>query len=275
MSLTTAKQRFGTYLAEAIQRYPISRIPLSAKMGQDKRKELIFQQKLFLDIAHDFVETKPWVAYFAAVKHFRVLEANEVSTATFNDLRDKEFATQVASAAESLRDSTAPLLDGDTIQHLDELSVLQELSPLIPSARSALSEIETSPHHSAAVAAFKGENPPSGCATVLISFGIMVALCFLFALVSGGSSASSDAPVFFAAGALLVGLFIAYRQFTHWQAVKLLVSRYRTHVVPVAELLRVSPLDWLVQPKQGLATLQDLEARRRQLEQTFLVLDAQ
>ena len=67
-------------------------------MGQDKRKELIFQQKLFLDVAHDFVETKPWVAYFAAVKHLRVLDAKNVNTATFNDLRDKQFATEVTSA---------------------------------------------------------------------------------------------------------------------------------------------------------------------------------
>ncbi len=274
MSLTAAKQRFGTYLEQSIERYPISRIPLSPRMGQDKRKELIFQHKLFLDVAHDFVETKPWVAYFAAVKHLRVLDAKNVNTATFNDLRDKQFATEVTSAAESLRDSTAQLLDKETISCLEELGILQELSPLLPAAQNSLSELTSSPLHPAAVAAFKGENPPSGCTTVLISFGAMIGVSFLFALVSSDSSSSSDAAAFIAAGVMLVGLFIAYRQWTHWHAVTQLVARFRAHVVPVADLLRVPAVDWLEQPQQGLGVLQDLHTRRKQLEETYLVLDA-
>ena len=277
MSLTAAKQRFGTYLAQPIVKYPISRIPLSAKMGQDKRKELIFQQKLFLDVALDYVETKPWVSYFAAVKHFRVVDANSVNTATFNDLRDKEFATEVASAAESLRDSSTQLLDTETIECLEELSILQELSPLLPAARSTLSELRSSPHRAAVVAAFGGQTPPTGCGAIMIALGIAFAVCMVIAAASSGrssSSGSADAVLFLITiVVLLIGSVFAHRQWTHWQAVTQLLDRFRADVVPVAELLRVSPLGWLQQPEHGMATLRDLETHRKQLEDTFLVLD--
>lgn len=121
MSLTTAKRNFEAYLLSPIERYPVAKIPFSLKPKQDHRKELIFQQSLFLQVAEELQTTKPWVTYFATTKHFRLMTTKDVSTATFNDLRDKEFATEVAATAENLRDSAAANLDRDTINNLDHL----------------------------------------------------------------------------------------------------------------------------------------------------------
>ena len=57
MSLTSAKGRFQAYLLSPIEHYPVSKMPLSLKPTQDRRKELIFQQKLFLQVAEEYHET--------------------------------------------------------------------------------------------------------------------------------------------------------------------------------------------------------------------------
>jgi len=85
----------------------MSKIPFSLKPVKDNRKELIFQQSLFLRLAEEYLPLKPWVTYFASIKHFRLMEAKDVCTATFDDLRDKEFAVQVEATAEKLRETEA------------------------------------------------------------------------------------------------------------------------------------------------------------------------
>jgi hypothetical protein len=91
---------------------------------------------------------------------------------------------------------------------------------------------------------------------------------------------ASDAPAVSIVGMIIVfaavGIAggIAYFQFSHWQSVTQLLKRFQNDVVPVAKLLEIAPLSWLERPNEGISNLDELDAKRKQLENTFLVLDA-
>ena len=198
------------------------------------------------------------------MKHFRVINANQVNTASFNDLRDKEFATEVAATAEKLRDSAAAILDTDGIKNLDYLCQLQEVAPLAAKAKSTLAEIAGSKHYQAVVKAAKGEKPANGC-LVLIGGSI------LGAFLMSAASESRGAGVAFAVVSLSTGL-VAALQFFRWQTITALLARFRSDVIPVAEILACSPIDWLERPAEAQSFLDAANANREELEHTYLIL---
>lgn len=268
MSLTTAKLNFESYLLSPIERYPVAAIPFSLKPRQDHRKELIFQQSLFLQVADKLHTSKPWVTYFATTKHFRLLTAKDISTATFNDLRDKEFATEVAATAERLRDSAAAKLDRETINNLDYLCQLQEVSPLASIARDALAAIVSSKYHQTVLRVASGESMATGCATFVV--GVVLCGVGLGLIDSISSSNGGDATVAIPYTIAILGVIIACFQYLKWEAVTTLVARYRSDIVPVAEIVGADPLDWLARPAEAQSYLAQLDSIREEFEQTYL-----
>jgi hypothetical protein len=105
---------------------------LSKQDDDNKQKNLVFQNKQLLQVAEEYLQTKPWITYFASLKHILLLKSKGVSPANFNDFRDKEYALEVEEYAERLAISAEKLLDEDTKVLLQELIMLQQVVPLIP-----------------------------------------------------------------------------------------------------------------------------------------------
>ncbi len=269
MSLTTARHNFEEYLRSPIERYPVAKTPLSLKPKQNYLKELIFQQSLFLKIADQLQSTKPWVTYFATTKHFRLLEAKGVNTATFDDLRDKEFSTEVAATAESLRSSAIAALDRETTTNLDHLCRLQEAAPLVAKAYTTLSTIASSKNYKTILRLARGEKISSGCLTVAIAVSIIFVICCVFSSIFEAVEANLIISVIFLLIALPGGV-IAWKNFSDLMKARAAVVHYQSDIVPVAEMLGAYPLTWLGNPDEGLSSLAKVDSTRRQFEETYL-----
>jgi hypothetical protein len=289
MPSLSAKRNFAAYLACPIERYPIDRIPLSLSPERDTRKELIFQQSLHLEVAKEYLPTKPWVTYFATIKHFRLMSAKDVNTAAFNELGDKQFASEIAATAEELRDAAAHALDDETRANLNYLCGLQEATPLIAAARNALDTIASSKHYKAVALAVSSNTPviaqTSGCLLVAMLLG------FIFIAVAIGGLLD-DAHwkrvirfiILFPAAFLF--LVVYGRRFlkdiaakTVASEVNALWSSFQTDVVPAAQLLGgeasgfALARQWLENSPQGREYLDSAMAKKRQFEETYLNLD--
>lgn len=266
MSLAAARFKFPDYLRNAVpEDYPIDGIPLSVHMQADRRKELIFQQSFFLQVSREHLQTKPWISYFAAAKHFLLLNELGISTASFSDLRDKEFFSKLDDSAYDLHDQARRLLEVDAISKLDRLSALQNHFKLIFPAREILNEIIGSPLRSIITIMPLNANPIGcrvaglGCLGVLLLFGGFVAFCALVI--------SNDPLPIILLGAILIALGLKF----FWQLnmaseISEIQRKFFTHVVPVAEIFDVPRDAWWKQPESGIAYFDDLHSTRRQLE---------
>jgi hypothetical protein len=291
MPLDSAKQSFAAFLSCPIERYPISSVPLSLSPQRDGQKEIIFQQSLHLGVAAEYVSIKPWVVYFATIKHFHLMSAKNVSTAVFNDLNDKAFAAKVASTAENLQNAAGSALDDQTKQSLEFLCTLQEAASLLLVARSSLDTIASSPHYKAVLRAKEGAKPSTqtgGCAflAALIGGGIVIDI-IVNALSGTHAQHVARAIILTITIPLLIrGLLSSWRRYSREVAARvvelkvsqLLVS-YKTDVVPVAELLAGGSegpslaRKWLENPPQGREYFENVSFTRSQWEETYLKLD--
>jgi len=127
-----SNEQFVSYLLAALpEEYPIAGIPLSFKMEDAHRKEVVFQQGKLLEIAGQFLENAPWVSLLASMKHRCVLEAFEIHSASFHEIADKEYFANVELAADDLVASSASRCDSDTRQEIERLLNIQACFPEI------------------------------------------------------------------------------------------------------------------------------------------------
>ena len=107
---------------------------LSLRFGRGKidPKNLIFSQKQILQIAEQYLQDKPWITYFAALKHIVFLRSKGIDTAIFDDFKDKEYVLEVEKYAERMAASAEAMIDDQTQACLQELITLQQVEPLIP-----------------------------------------------------------------------------------------------------------------------------------------------
>ena len=126
--------KFRDYLLAALpEEYPIASIPLSLKMEDAHRKELVYQQGKFLQAADQYIHTHPWIAFIAANKHNIILIAHETSTMTFREISDKEYFDNVEQHKNSIINSIEGMLDEATMLILCRLVYLQTFNGLIKS----------------------------------------------------------------------------------------------------------------------------------------------
>lgn len=157
MPTLEARDQFPLYLHESMSQGVLDDIKdavkdvvnrlsfLSNRGGNDPKKELIFKQKQMLQVAEEYLQNKPWITYFASVKHLFFLKANGIDPSTFSDFRDKEYALEVQAFAERVALSAEEKLDEDTITFLQELIILQQIEPLIPESIRALTTLAATP----------------------------------------------------------------------------------------------------------------------------------
>ena len=110
----------------------------AAKKNTDEKKQLVFQQKQMLLTAGEFLNEKPWITYFAAVKHIFFLKSLGITSSNFDSFTDKEYAQEVDRYAEKLAHEAEVRIDSDTQRFLQELILLQQTEPLIPQTIRAL-----------------------------------------------------------------------------------------------------------------------------------------
>jgi|GEM_PF-3024341 len=136
--------KFREYLFALIPKeYPISGIPLSLKMTDAHRKELIFQQAKFLKTACEYTQCQPWVAYVAALKHLKLLEIYGIETSTFHEISDKEYFDAVQKECQDILTASGSLLDEDTTSNCERLVKIQLLWPSLVEALHVVQEART------------------------------------------------------------------------------------------------------------------------------------
>lgn len=108
-------------------------------------RELLFNQKQLLKVAERYSLEKPWIAYFAATKHICFLRSKGITTASFKEFRDKEFADEVDRYAETIAVHAEKQLDSQTQEFLHELITLQQVEPLIDQAVDGLKSLNNIP----------------------------------------------------------------------------------------------------------------------------------
>jgi hypothetical protein len=113
--------------------------------GSAAARELLFNQKQLLKVAEQFLQEKPWIAYFAATKHIFFLRSKGITTATFTEFRDKEYADEVDRYAETIALTAEKQLDSETQECLHELITLQQVEPLIDQAIAGLQMLRDIP----------------------------------------------------------------------------------------------------------------------------------
>jgi len=132
-------EEFKDYLLALLpEEYPISSIPLSLTMTEAHRKELIFQQSKFLEVAQSHIESHPWLSYLAALKHVRMLEANETHSTTFREFSDKEYFDRVQAHCASILNTSKSLLDETTQRNCDRIIHIQCLHADIAATADAV-----------------------------------------------------------------------------------------------------------------------------------------
>jgi hypothetical protein len=147
-----ARDRFTSYLRESMSQSMLDDIKdvvkaaknvLSLRFGRGSNdpKNLVFQQKQLLQVAEQYLQEKPWITYFAAVKHIIFLKSKGIEAATFGDFKDKEYVLEVEKYAERLATSAEAKIDDETQTCLQELIVLQQVEPLIPQSIATLKRI--------------------------------------------------------------------------------------------------------------------------------------
>jgi hypothetical protein len=114
--------------------------------GSEAARELLFNQKQLLKVAEQYLREKPWIAYFAATKHIFFLRSKGITTASFKEFRDKEYADEVEKYAESIAVTAEKQLDSATQEFLHELITLQQVEPLLDQAIAGLGMMSDIPY---------------------------------------------------------------------------------------------------------------------------------
>ncbi len=185
----TTTDRFDAYLLASLpSEYPISSIPLSLKMHDAHRKELVFQQNKFLAAARERITEQPWITYIAAEKHLALLQAFETDTVSFREIADKEYFDETQTMCRTLIKESVALLDDTTQQNCIRLICIQVHYETLTEAqtilRQALNEGITS--FSLFAEAPEEATKPTGCMGCL---GVIaVGLVLLFAGASKGEA---------------------------------------------------------------------------------------
>lgn len=126
MSNRSLKERFVSYLLAAIPgEYPISGLPLSLQIMDARRKEIVFQQAKFLELAESLYNSAPWLSFLAARKHIMMLEAFDIDSAMLKEFSDKEYLSQVEFKATQLESQAGEKLDDSTRHYLMRLVDIQ------------------------------------------------------------------------------------------------------------------------------------------------------
>jgi hypothetical protein len=113
---------------------PITKL-LSPAQQSISRRELLHQQAAFLDFSTQYLETQPWLAYLAAVKHEAVLIAIPTFAAQLVDVVDKFFYSDLEQKSKELREAARAAIDDATALDCERLVLLQTESPQIEDAR--------------------------------------------------------------------------------------------------------------------------------------------
>ena len=122
--------KFPDYLLAALpEEYPIGSIPLSLKMKESHRKELVFLQGKFLETAESYIQNHPQIAFIAAQKHFSLLVAFQTDTTTFREIADKEYFDRVQRDCNEIIQKVSDLLDEETKANCRNLVNIQVFSP--------------------------------------------------------------------------------------------------------------------------------------------------
>jgi len=127
-------EKFGELCSGIAERGFSHLISKTFKSGTSEAKDLLFEQKLLLSIADKLTAEKPWISYFAALKHLIYLKSQGVDTSTFSDFKDKEYALEVEQYAESIALSAEKLIDDQTQEYLHELIELQQITSVLEQA---------------------------------------------------------------------------------------------------------------------------------------------
>lgn len=110
------KDNFVSYLYAVIpEGYPLKSIPLSFHMKDAERKELVFQQNSFLDVASNYIEERPWISYLASLKHIALMEIQDISTASLREFVDKEYFVSVETKAKGILTTSKSHMDSKEV----------------------------------------------------------------------------------------------------------------------------------------------------------------
>ena len=112
---------------------PISRL-LTATLTIASRRELLHQQARFLDLARPYVDTHPWIAYLAAIKHEAVLIAIPTFASQFVDIVDTLFFRDLQLKGKELLEASRAAIDEKTAYDCDRLVLMQSEATQIENA---------------------------------------------------------------------------------------------------------------------------------------------
>jgi hypothetical protein len=117
---------------------PITRL-LDRALTLSSRRELLHQQSRFLDLAKQFLDTHPWIAYLAAIKHEAVLVTIPTYASQLVDIVDQLFFSDLQQKYKELREASRAAIDEETASWCDRLVLLQSEAPQIEDARKNVS----------------------------------------------------------------------------------------------------------------------------------------
>jgi len=129
---------------------PITKL-LSPELALSSRRELMLQQDRLLDYARTYLNTQPWIAYIAAVKHEAVLVAIPTYPSNFVDVVDQFFFKDLQQKYTALREAAHATIDEATAQTCERLVLLQSEALQIEEATKSVK--------AALAAGFKGVEP--------------------------------------------------------------------------------------------------------------------
>jgi hypothetical protein len=122
------------------EEYPIDSIRISIDMAETHRKELVFQQFKFIQLAQEYSNDTPWIAYIAILKHKLIFEFFKTSTASFKEISDKEYFDMTQTLAEQVETNLIDKLDDLTKCYCERLSVLQVVHSSIVAAQKIVDD---------------------------------------------------------------------------------------------------------------------------------------
>jgi hypothetical protein len=111
----------------------ISRL-LSPSLTIASRRELLHQQSRFIDLAQPYVNTHPWIAYLAAIKHEAVFIAIPTFDVQLVDMVDKLFFRDLQQKYKELREASRAAIDEATAYYCDRLVLMQSEATQIENA---------------------------------------------------------------------------------------------------------------------------------------------
>jgi hypothetical protein len=103
------------------------------------RRELFQQQDRFLDLARQFLETQPWIAYLAAIKHEAVFVIIPTHAAQLVDVVDISFFNDLQQKFRELLDVSRKAVEDATAQDCERLLLLQTEGEQIDDAKKYVS----------------------------------------------------------------------------------------------------------------------------------------